>query len=55
MLLLTLVQRRAILPAARREWSEALLALNPRESPGNVMAVFKVLDMLLGVTFLHLL
>ena len=40
-------------PADWREWAETPLALNPRDGLNNVMEVFKVLEMLIRVKFLH--
>ena len=47
-------QRMAIAPEFRKEQVETSLALNLRKVPRNVTAVFNVLEILVGVTFLHL-
>ena len=52
--MLILEQRRAIAPEVRKEQVETSLALNLRKVPRNVTAVFNVLEILVGVTFLHL-
>ena len=41
-------------PANQRERLDMLLDLNPRYGPRNVTAVFKVLEILVGVTPPHL-
>ena len=41
-------------PADWSERAETPLTLNPRDGLKNVMAVFKVLEMLVRVKFLHL-
>ena len=53
MFLPTPAQRRAMKPETRRDRVETSLDLNPREVPRNLVAVFNILEMLVGVTSLN--
>ena len=42
-----------MVPAARRNRAETLLSLNPTEVPRDLMEVFNVLEMSVGMKLLH--
>ena len=53
MLMLMPDQRKAMLTVYKREWAETSLVLNHREGQSNMTLAFKVLEIWVGVTFLH--